>query len=487
MTRMRVVGETSLALVLGFLGILFAEAWVLAPLSLVLLFSALRHPETTRLRGAFIGFLYGLGTAAAAIWWFWDTLPTDWLGITDPRAGFFAVGATWLLIASAMALPVAAFGAFATILRGMRYELPLAVLLWLIAEEGRAWAFAIVTYDEQSLFGGHFSVAQIGYPLAENSYLLQAASLGGVFALSSIAALAAYALAMLLVRVGSTRTRVAFGGIVLALLFPLAGHLVAPIYGTHEIAVAVANTYVPAGSTAGGAEVRAALEDAYASRADLVVFPEGIGPDRAWKDPEERRVGVSSAFPEKDALLVSGRYGSARADGAHAEVLYESAQRGEIARYEKLFLMPMGEYPPAAARAFFSLLGSEVVNDYVATLDKSISKGDRLVAVPWADTTLGALLCSETISPYLFSTLAQQHDARVLMNLENAAWFHGSPTLYAKMRQIGRIHAVANRAWFVQAGNGSPSFVIDPSGRVAAENTWGDTRTLVVSMRLQEE
>jgi apolipoprotein N-acyltransferase len=105
-----------------------------------------------------------------------------------------------------------------------------------------------------------------------------------------------------------------------------------------------------------------------------------------------------------------------------------------------------------------------------------------LIAVPFKDSVVGGLVCSDFLSPVLNRELAHLHGATVLVNSANPAWFHDSRILYTKTIQVSKVHAVQNRAYYLQASNGSPSFAIDPTGKIIAETAWKETTVLPVDL-----
>lgn len=153
------------------LGIMYAFLWWLAPVGLTLFFLALVRINH-RLTAISAGFFYGFSTGGAGIIWFFDTLPLDWLFIFDPAVQVISLTMTWAYITLALGTAVAVGSIALWYLLRLPYHFLLVPFVWVLIEEGRGWMFSIFTYAPQSLLGGHFSAASIGYPLVESTYLL---------------------------------------------------------------------------------------------------------------------------------------------------------------------------------------------------------------------------------------------------------------------------------------------------------------------------
>ena len=95
---------------------------------------------------------------------------------------------------------------------------------------------------------------------------------------------------------------------------------------------------------------------------------------------------------------------------------------------------------------------------------------------------IGGLLCSDLFSPYLYRSLVREQGAEVLVNLANHFWFHSSRTLFWKMVQMARVHAVWNRRTLIISNNMSPSLVIGPMGETVAESPWGGRGVMYLTL-----
>jgi apolipoprotein N-acyltransferase len=125
-------------------------------------------------------------------------------------------------------------------------------------------------------------------------------------------------------------------------------------------------------------------------------------------------------------------------------------------RYDKVHLVPYGEYVPL--RKLFPFIGKLVagVGDFRPGkgFDPLVSDGRRL----------GVLICYEAIFPE--ATRAYKHKgADLLVNITNDAWFGRTSAPYQHL-SMTVLRAVETRLYLVRAANTGISAVIDPTGKI---------------------
>jgi apolipoprotein N-acyltransferase len=470
------------AAVLAACGILFGAVWFFAPLGLGLFFFDLVRGKSYR--GAFWrGLLFGLATGGAGIWWFWNTLPLDWLGLHKATTGVALVFLSWGPVTLMFGL-VTAVG---TLLLFRLRHLPGAFLvfpfLWALIEEARMWGFSILTWAERGLLGPHFSSTSIGYPLAENSYLLQLAYPGGVFALNIAAAFFAVLVASLLARDFSWRMRPIVAVLVIMLVYPL--FLPKTVAFPEPVEVVLGYSNIPVGTVTGDNEFIAFMGDAARETptASLYVLPEELRLNSPITNEKERRDLYEKWFGDRDVLLLSSLHTPGEPSGKNIVLQYENGHGELVGRYAKRLLMPGGEYMPHAMLAVFRLAPDSALDGYLSNLPLKAAPYTDLVTVPLGEHRVGGLICSDFLSPILNRDLASVGGADILVNSANPSWFHGSGTLYTKTMQISKVHAVQNRSYYLQASNGDSSFAINPQGVVIAESPRTGSGILTVSLR----
>lgn len=193
---------------------------------------------------------------------------------------------------------------------------------------------------------------------------------------------------------------------------------------------------------------------------DVVLWPESPAPF-AEEQPEFRSA-VGALARTMDAPVIVGNLGTDRAGQRgtpETTAIYNSASfvrpDGEFAgRYDKMHLVPFGEYTPFKRLFFFAghLL------DEVGTFQPG---KERRVFGPF-----GVFICYESI----FGDEVRQFTklgASVLVNLSNDAWYGDSGAPWQHLNMV-RMRAIENHRWILRATNTGVTAAIDPHGRVVA-------------------
>ena len=471
-------------LLLGVAGVLatgaisYPSAWFLAPFSVGLFFYVLWQARSLT-GAAFYSFIYGGITGGAGIWWFWDTLPLDWLNLSHGPNEWYFVFASWAPVTFAFALATAFFALPIWLLRHSPYKALAAALVWVLVEESRMWSFSLLTFAERSLYGPHFSAPSLGYALAENSYLLQIAQGGGIYFLNFTVALMGALLATLLWWCTHQRHSLRmlewapFAVLAIILLSPLIHTKVAP-RGESIDAVLVA-TYIPVGwADVPPTEYQRLITKVVETypKAMLIVLPEEKRLEPTFPSADEKHAFLQSVFNNRDVLIVSGIHEPGVDRGYDATLTYETGKSEVLGSYTKRFLMPGGEYMPTIMGFGFSLRPDSGLGKYVNSLPQKIRPRGDLPAASFKGHQVGGLICSDFLSPHLYRELAIKQQADILINIANPAWFHGSRILFDKTVAVAKVHAVQNRAYYLQSTNGGPAFAINPEGVIIGMTDW---------------
>ena len=211
-----------------------------------------------------------------------------------------------------------------------------------------------------------------------------------------------------------------------------------------------------------------AMTGAAAARgADIVLWPEGAIPYNFEKDAAYREM-VESYSRELDIEIVLNSIGSL-AGGGYTNSAYLVTPGGAAGlRYDKVHLVPFGEFVPGWARfAFTDALVREV---------GAFSPGPAPVVLP-ASVPLGVAICFEVVFPDLV-VREVRGGAQLLATLTNDGWYGFSWAPHQHFAQV-RLRAAETRRWFARAALTGISGFVDPSGRVAAHLEVGDSGVLV--------
>jgi apolipoprotein N-acyltransferase len=127
-------------------------------------------------------------------------------------------------------------------------------------------------------------------------------------------------------------------------------------------------------------------------------------------------------------------------------------------RYDKIHLVPFGEYVPFAS--IFSFAGglTQAVGNF--------THGTSRVPLQADGQKLGVFICYESIFPDEVRQLAKQ-GAQVLVNVSNDGWY-GDSGAWAQHLNQARMRAVENHRWLLRDTNTGLTASIDPYGRVVA-------------------
>jgi apolipoprotein N-acyltransferase len=215
------------------------------------------------------------------------------------------------------------------------------------------------------------------------------------------------------------------------------------------------------------------------AKANLIVWPESPAP---FFLNDDRFVSTISAIARRtNASVVAGALGvQTAADGEN--LLYNSAAlvnpQGQIAaRYDKVHLVPFGEYIPLQRLLSFAQSLTHQVGTFARGVDRwPLDAGPE---------KLGVFICYESVFPGEVRLFAD-HGAQVFVNISNDGWFGNSGAPEQHMN-TARMRAIENERWLLRATNTGITASIDPFGRVVAQAPKGARTTLLAPYSLRAE
>jgi len=211
-----------------------------------------------------------------------------------------------------------------------------------------------------------------------------------------------------------------------------------------------------------------AMTDEAAERgADIVLWPEGAVPYRLDSDPAYREA-VERMARELEIEIVLNSVGSLEG-GGYANSAYLVTPEGvSPTRYDKVHLVPFGEFVPGWAQiAFTDSLVREV---------GAFTPGASPLVLP-AIAPLGVAICFEVVFPDLPAAEVRA-GAEILTTLTNDGWYGFSWAPSQHFAQV-RLRAAETQRWFVRAALTGISGFVDPSGRVVSRLEVGERGILV--------
>lgn len=355
-------------------------------------------------------------------------------------------------------------------------------------------------------FLGGFPWATLGYALHLDVPLLGLTRVGGVYALSFVAA----AVGLALGRVVLTRTQEAGGGsrgvvralapIALGLVLAhaggmwLAGSMDGDAGGLEPVRIAAVQGNIDQGEKWNAARRERILstylrlsEEAVVRGARWVVWPETAVPGSLEWDPELRGRVVEFARQRGVALVVGGMGIEFGSDREGPSAYYDSAfvvdSEGRLRdRYDKVQLVPFGEFVPLRdlLGRFFASLARGLSPD-----DVTAGRGVRAMTIPGTverpePIRVGVPICYELIFPDLVRRFAAD-GAGILLAVTNDAWYGrtGAPHQFLAMTAV---RSAETGRYTVRAANTGVSAIIDARGRVLERSRLFEEAVLVADV-----
>jgi len=469
--------------VLIFLSLPPAGLWWLAPLALAPWYLALRRVALRRgagaavLGGALVSYLGGFLTLALSCYW---------LGM---------VSVAGLLMAAFIGgLYYAAWGAATvSLLRWARGP------AWL----GAASLWCLTEYLRSRLGWLAFPWALLPHALYERPALVQAASLWGVWGYSWLLSAVPFALvdAALHLRL-RRRLRAA-----LAPAAPIAAVAFVLVFGAlstdvgdagptvtlglvqgnvpqeaKEEAIAEARSY----TTHGRSKVERVMDEHLAlserllagGPVDLLIWPETMVPGSMMQQPERFRRMVEFVERRRTPVLL----GSERhCDGRFYNSAYLIGADGRVLEtYDKMTLVPVGEYIPAQrVLALLALITSKLMP--YETLD--LSPGSRMTIFEVSGFRFYAPICFELSFDDQVREAARA-GAQVIVNISNDAWFKDSAELDLAVAQAV-FRAVETRTPVVRVVNAGITRLVDAGGRITYLERRGRRKQVAGTLRAE--
>ena len=203
--------------------------------------------------------------------------------------------------------------------------------------------------------------------------------------------------------------------------------------------------------------------DAAVRGADTALWPEGAIPYRVDDDPAYRELleKMASQFEIEIVLNSVASLGGGRYTNSAFLVTAEGVSP---VRYDKVHLVPFGEYVPRWARlAFTDSLVREV---------GAFTPGRQPLVLP-ARAPLAVAICFEVVFPDV-PTAQVRAGAQLLTTLTNDGWYGFSWAPRQHFAQV-RLRAAETRRWFARAALTGISGFIDPFGAVVSHLDVGET------------
>lgn len=196
-------------------------------------------------------------------------------------------------------------------------------------------------------------------------------------------------------------------------------------------------------------------EESLQRGAKVVVWPESTIPLR-FVDAHLYRAYVQAIARQYDADIILGSVAQDAQDPTRVWNAAYLVSGGDISgRYDKLRLVPFGEYVPLRRLLFFAeTLVREMGDFQFGTNDYPLVGKFKY----------GPAICYEVVYPRI-PALQVSHGADVLVTITNDAWFDRSSAPRQHLNQA-RMRSIENDRYFLRAATTGISALIDPTGRI---------------------
>ncbi len=429
---------------------LYPLAWVaLAPL-----LYALTQTKTWK-QSALASYLAGFTFFAGTFYWITETM------IVYGGLGPLSAVGVGLLFALTYALHFVIFAVpvWCAIRRWGPIGILTAAPIWVTVELLRTWWIS------------GFPWMLSGYALVPFSGLLQIVRWTGVYGLSFVATAISSTIAF---GIAARKRKWIIGSATIALVLSLLPILPAPAAPTGDsLNVRLVQTNIDINHPWDEPEPTQRLMDdlsristARPGSTGLIVWPETPAPFYLKDDPNFR-ARVEQIARQSDSYVLVG-YIDQVAGGPTNSAALINPQGQIVSRYDKMHLVPFGEYIPMKSLLFFADSLTRQVGDFESGKEMTVSALDH--------HRVSTAICYESIFPDLVRQFVKK-GSELLVVITNDGWFGQSSAPYQHLR-MGVVRAVENRRYEIRDANTGISAIIDPYGRIEKSTAIGN-RTIL--------
>jgi apolipoprotein N-acyltransferase len=203
-------------------------------------------------------------------------------------------------------------------------------------------------------------------------------------------------------------------------------------------------------------------KEAAKAHPSLIIWPEAATPRSITLDRKLYSEIKEIAKTDETPLLIgSTNFQKIRGKGSegityrNSAFLVEPAGEDQSQRYDKIRLLPFGEYLPMKDKMPWSYIGVPYIGSYIAGKDYTVFHGPAF--------RFSVAICWESIFPDLIREFVKR-GAQVIINMTNEGWF--GETAPCQFLAWNVFRAVENRAYVVRCANTGISCFIDPYGHI---------------------
>ncbi|MBN2539148.1 MAG: apolipoprotein N-acyltransferase [Deltaproteobacteria bacterium] len=219
--------------------------------------------------------------------------------------------------------------------------------------------------------------------------------------------------------------------------------------------------------------------DASKSGVSLIVWPETAVPF-FFQNYDDRSGSVIETARGTNSWLLFGSPGYRREGEKttfHNSAFLLSPKGAVSGRYDKVHLVPFGEYVPLHDALFFIDKLVEGAGDF--------TPGREIVPLSMGDRKVGVLICYEGIFPEI-SREYRMKGAGLLVNITNDAWYGDTSAPYQHLT-MAAFRAIENRIYMIRVANTGISAIVDSTGRIVSRTGLFERTTLRGSIKFTQD
>lgn len=202
----------------------------------------------------------------------------------------------------------------------------------------------------------------------------------------------------------------------------------------------------------------------YATHPDLIVWPESPAP--FWEQDRRFQQGMAEVARADQAPLIVNGIGSNFLPEEnlwqdYVSALAFDANGAEAGRYDKIHLVPWGEYVPYPQIFFFAKKLTGRVAHFTPGTVRNVF---RLQTASGETHRYGVFICYEAVFADEVRQFAR-NGAEVFVNVSDDGWYGDTSAPWQHLN-MARMRAIENRRWILRDTNNGVTASIDPYGRV---------------------
>ena len=206
----------------------------------------------------------------------------------------------------------------------------------------------------------------------------------------------------------------------------------------------------------------------------LIVWPESPAPfvvsDPRFSGALEGMARQSNSYVIAGSLVILPPEQNQTEPQLFNSALVVSPEGSIVGRYDKIHLVPFGEYIPFRDLLFFASKLTREVGDFARGTERKVFD---LVGV-----RAGVFICYESVFPDEVRQFAG-NGAQVLVNISNDGWY-GETSAPFQHLDMTRMRALENHRWVLLSTNSGTTAAIDPYGRIVKQAP-RNVRTVLVA------